>query len=495
VAGAVSAITLPVVTTISPLVESQKTARKATIETLKSLYDIVEGQALQAGGAFRDIVKASPRIMGEIARTTRRAFSEFARIGRISLRVFYRVLEKATGSPESIIVATLMYRLVDYAVAVDANSVVVILDGVKESVNKLSLTPPEVSLPRISLQAWITGVEAFYDGAKVIIQVAKQSMPRPERPSIDLGCGAPPEAWDVPGWFRYSFCKIGEAVINGLALLGYYVFSFLLFIVEKMMDFLVVVLEFTKLIIVGLIRLLEFIANGAMTVFETVVKGLLWLVFTVVNLILNTLLKPVFSLIVDYVIKPLAVFIVNAYNWIKNQMKTVICWYLRTAPALVGFRWSYRYIQKRVEAGGLAGLRDILRFGLLGSIGVFAGSFLVVTALLAIIAPECSLMPTATPAYTPPEPPTALAVTYTPSTYTSYVNVEVSVVEAVSAKAPVAYTSRVDVKVPVSESVSTRIPAQLYAWTSVKATASEYTGTRIPLTLTSTVNIKVTAVE
>jgi hypothetical protein len=495
VTGAVSAITLPVVTTISPLVEAQKTTRKVTVETLKSLYGIIESQASQAGGALRDVIKASPRVMGEIARTTRRALDEFARIGRISLRVFYRVLEKATGSPESIIVATLMYRLVDYAVAVDANSVAVILDGVKESVNKLQLTPPEVMLPRISLQAWIEGVEAFFDGAKATLQAVKQSLPKPEKPSIDLGCGGPPAAWDVVGWMRYSLCKFGEALLNGLALLGYYVLSFLLFIVEKMFDFLIMVLEFIKIITVGLIRLLEFIANGAMIVFETVVKGLLWLVLTVVNLILNILLKPVFSLIVDYVIKPLAVFIVNAYNWVKNQMKTVLCWYLRTAPALVGFRWSYRYIQKRVEGKGLMGLRDILRFGLFGSIGVFAGSFLVVTALLAIIAPECSLMPTATPAYAPPEPPTALAITYTPSTYISYVNVGVSIVEAVGVKAPATYTSRVDVKVAVTESTSIRVPAQLYAWVNAKATISEYTSTRIPLTLTSTANIKVTVVE
>ena len=490
-----SAVTLPVVLAVSPLAEAQKTARQATIETLKSLYDIVEYQALQAGGALRDIVKASPRVMSEIARTTRRALDEFARIGRISLRVFYRVLERATGSPESIIVAVLMYRLVDYAVAVDANSVVAILDGVKESVNRLQLSPPEVKLPRISLQAWVEGAEAFYEGAKAAVQAVKQSLPRPEKPSISLGCAPPGSPLDVAGAVRYAFCVLAEAVLNGLAWLGYYALSFLLFIVEKILDFLVVVLEFTKLVTTGLIRLLELIANGAMTVFEAVVKGLLWLVFTVVNLILNILLKPVFSLVVDYVIKPLAVFVVNAYNWIKNQMKTVLCWYLRTAPALVGFRWSYRYIQRRVESRGLMGLRDILRFGLLGSIGVFASSFLVVTALLAIIAPECSLVPEATPAFASPEPPTALTITHVPSVYTSYVSVGVRVAESVSAETPAVYTSRVDITAPVSESVGVRIPAQLYAWISVRATASEYTSTRIPLTLTSTANIKVTVVE
>jgi hypothetical protein len=327
------------------------------------------------------------------------------------------------------------------------------------------------------------------------VQAVKQRLPRPERPAIDLGCGEPPGALDIPGWLRYSLCKLGEAILNGLAWLGYYALSFLLFIVEKIFDFLVVVLELAKIITVGLIRLLELVANGAMTVFEAVVKGLLWLVFTVVNLVLNVLLKPVFSLVVDYVIKPLAVFVVNAYNWIKNQMKTVLCWYLRTAPALVGFKWSYRYIQRRVESRGLVGLRDIFRFGLLGSIGVFAGSFLVVSALLAIIAPECSLVPEATPAFTPPEPPPALAVTHVPSAYTSYVSVGVRVGEVAGIKVPVAYTSRVDITAPVSESVSVRIPAQLYAWISVRATVSEYTGTRTPLQLRATADIKVTVVE
>jgi hypothetical protein len=480
---------------ISPLAEAQKTTRRAAIETLRSLYDIIEHQALQAGGALRDVVKASPRVMGEIARTTRRALGEFARIGRISLRVFYRVLERATGSPESIIVAVLMYRLVDYAVAVDANSVVAILDGVKESVNRLALTPPEVKLPRISLQAWVEGAEEFYEGAKATVQAVKQSLPRPEKPSISLGCTPPGYPWEVVEALKYSLCVFGEALLNGLAWLGYYVASFLVFMVEKMLDFLVAVLEFTKLVTVGLIRLLELVVNGAVAVFEIVVKGLLWLVFTVVNLILNILLKPVFSLIVDYVIKPLAVFVVNAYNWIKSQMKAVLCWYLRAAPALVGFRWSYRYIQRRVEAGGLLGLRDIFRLGILGSVGVFAGSFLVVTALLAILAPECSLVPTATPAFAPPEPPTALAVTYVPSAYTSYVNVEVSVAEAASAKAPMVYASGVDVKVAVAEAATARIPQQLYAWTSVKATTSEYTSARIPLKLVATADIRVTVVE
>jgi hypothetical protein len=232
-----------------------------------------------------------------------------------------------------------------------------------------------------------------------------------------------------------------------------------------------------------------------MTVFEIVVRGLLWLVFTVVNLILNILLKPVFSLVIDYVVKPLAVFIVNAYNWIKNQMKTVLCWYLRTAPALVGFRWGYRYIQKRVEAGGLAGLRDIFRFGLLGSVGVFAGSFLIVSALLAIIVPECSLIPEATPAFAQPEPPTALAVTYVPSVYTSHVNVGVRASESVRARAPAVYASRADVKVAVVESTSVRIPAQLYAWINVNATASERTSTRITLGLVARADINVRVVE
>lgn len=489
------ATTAPLLLATQPIAEAQRGIRETFTTTLRALYDIASRQLYQASGVVRDVAKASPRIASELAKTAGRAISEVARVSRISLRVFYRVLEKATGSPESIIVAVLMYKLVDYAVALDPNTVVSFLDNVKLSVQRLEFRVSSITLPRVSLQEWSSAVGDFFDKAKEYFVNIKQSLPEPEKPRVDLGCVAPTVPVDVVGWMKYYFCKFGEAFVTGLAYLGYYVFKFILLIVKASLDFIVYVLEFIKKIAVAFISFAEWFINGALAVFERIINGLLWIINQLVNFVLNYIAKPFVSVVIDYVVKPLAVFIVNAYNWVKTQMKTILCWYLKTCPLLVGFKWSYDYIGRRIRDRGFAGLRDILRFGIIGVFGVFTSSFLVTTMLLAVLVPECSFMPEATAVVPAPEPPTPIGVERIPVTHYSIVNMSVSSVESTTGRYPRAYYGRVDVGVSSEEVTSAKAPTIYYSYVSVKATSEETTTARSPNVYTSSVSIKITTTE
>jgi len=491
----VGATATPLLLVAQPIREVQRGARETFIATLRALYDVASRQLYQAGGVVRDVARTSPRIAGELAKTAGRAISEVARVSRISLRVFYRILEKATGSPESIIVAVLMYRLVEYAVALDPNTVVSFLDNVKLSVQGLELKAPSIALPRVSLQEWSNAVSDLFDRAKEHLVNIKRSLPEPEEPKVDLGCVAPESPADVVGWLRYHFCKLGEALVTGLAYLGYYVLRFAMLAVKATLDLMVYVLDFAKRVAVAFISFAEWFINGALAILERLVNGLLWVTSQLVNLALNSVVKPFVSVVIDYVVKPLAVFVVNAYNWVKTQMKTILCWYLRTCPLLVGFRWSYDYISRRVLDKGFASFRDILRFGIVGVFGVFTSSFLVTTMLLAALVPECSFMPEATAVVPAPEPPTPIGIERAPATHYSVVNVAVSSTESASAMYPRAYYGAVGVGVSSEETVSARAPATYYSYVSVRATSEEETTATSARVYTSSVSLAVTATE
>jgi len=492
-AGAVTAVPLLVVANTAG--EAQRTARQAFIETLRSLYGIARNQVSHLAGGVRDIVRASPHALRALARTTDRALREVARISVISMRTFYRVVERATGTPESIVVAVLIYRLVDYSVSITPDGIVEFLDNIKRSVEGINITVPEIRLPTVDLSAWREGVHTVFETARRAIDNVKRELQVPEPGWIDIGCGAPPEWHDIPGQIRYGLCKIAEGMINGLVRLGYCIVSLALTVGRAILEFFKYLFTFIELVATGTVYMIEFLVNGSFRVFEFLVNSLLRLVQLVVNTVLSVIVKPLVVVVIDYVLKPLAVFLVNGFNWIKNSMKTCLCWYLRASPFLLGFRLAIRDIARRMEKGGGFGLLDLFRTGLFRTLAVFTASTLSVTILLTILVPECSLIPTAEAVMPAPEPPSPATLERVPVAHYSIVRIGVSVAEEYSAVIPAVYTSVVSIRTSVAERVVTRVPLVHYASLSVRVDVSETARASKPLAKSATLRLKVTVTE
>ena len=481
----------PLLITYSAVEEAKKTSRQVFIESLKSLYDIAEGQLYHVTGSVRDIVKTTPGVIRALTTTSRRALAEISRISRISINTFYRVVEKATGTPESIITAIVMYRLVDYAVNIDADSVSKFMDDLRTAVEKITFKIEHVTMPRVSLREISTKTAEYMDRVKQELIIRKEYIKDPEPPQPPVVCGEAPSPIDIPAYVAWAFCKLGEVIIHGLSTLGYYVVKALVSLVKLALDFIIYMLDFTKTVTAKLIELAEWIINGLISIIEHLLNGLIWIVNNIINLVLNYIVKPVALLTINYVVKPLAIFIINAYNWIKEQMKTILCWYLKTAPFLVGFRWMYTYMRKQGEKGLFLSPRELL----IKPLSILAASSIAVSIILAILVPECSLIPGAVAVEPAPPPPTTQAIETPPITHISTVTLKLASHETTTYIVPLIHTGKVAIKTTTAERTALRVAETHTAYVKIKTQVEETTTTPPALLHYSRVVVKLQVEE
>jgi len=486
-AGALAAISAPVMGTINIIQNIQQQVTQITNTVLYQTLGVVRDLTKEGAGTVRDTVKAGAVVGRGMTGVLSKAWSTVEKVGSISLKYFFKVVEKATGSPESVIVAILIYRVVDWGVAISPESIDDVLNQLKRNIDTLRFEIPSVTLPRINVAEVSKSVEDFFNGVKSKIYDLQKSLSIPEPSWVDIGCGSPPEWHDVGGWLRYGFCKIAEGLINGLIRLGYEIARLGLWIASRMLDFVAILVDFIKIISVWFVTLTGWVINGIITGIEIVVNGFITIGNFVIGVILEWVIKKPVLFIIDYLVRPIAMFIVNGFNWIKNTMKTVLCEYLKISPFALGFRYSLRGSDREAEKGFLRPIFKGLARGFV--------AFALTNITVAVLVPECSLVPNVEATIPTPPPPDKLTMERPPMTFMTQAKVGVAVKEAETARVPSIYRTRVVETVGVRELSSAKTPSVSITTVAASINTTEQASATAPRSYSSSTYISVKTIE
>ena len=417
VAGALANIGAPVIGGVTIIQNVQQQINQYALATYKVFLAGLKDMAVKTEDVASKGVDASSRVSGGIVKSIERALRVTYNIGRFSLNTFFKVMEKAVGSPESVVIGVLMYRVVDMTVNVQSEGVNKAIDNFINSFESITLTPPQIETPSVSFRPLYDALDGFKSWVEDSINNLMASMDswkEQARPgNIDLGCQQPSlqEALATVGfaWIGYGFCLLGQAIINGLVWLGYKVVElgiavakFLLTAFKYFVDFMISVAK-------GLLVILERAVNGLLWVLtgfaNLVIKGL----FLIANVVFEWVVKKPIIFIVKYVIKPVANAIIDGFNNMKNIMKTIICDYLKISPFAVGFTTWITHGWKRA-----------------------LGSLLISVLFVSLLAPECAMIPLSTPpAIAYPTPPAQVA-TPVELRHTASISVSIGVLDTSS---------------------------------------------------------------
>jgi hypothetical protein len=486
-AGALVAISAPVMGTINIMQNIQQQVTQITNTVLYQTLGVVRDLTKEGAGTARDTVKAGAVVGRGMTSTLSKAWSTVEKIGSISLKYFFKVVEKATGSPESVIVAILMYRVVDWGVAISPESIDNTLNQLKKNIDTLRFEIPSIKLPRINIAEVSKGVEDFFNNIKAKVYDLQKSLDIPEPRWVDIGCGNPPDWYDVLGWTRYGFCKLAEGLINGLVRLGYEIARLGLWIASRILDFVALLIDFIKVISVGFITLVGWVINGIITGIELVVNGFIAIGNFVIGIILEWVVKKPILFIIDYIVRPIAIFIVNGFNWIKNSMKTILCEYLKISPFALGFRYALR-------SGDREARRGLLR-SVFGGLARGFVAFALTNITVAVLVPECSLVPNVEATIPTPLSPSKLSMDIPPMSYTSIAKIGVAVSEVEIAKTTYIYDTRVLESIGVIELSSARASRLNTATSIISASTVDQSYATAPRSYSSSTYISVKTIE
>jgi hypothetical protein len=486
-AGALVAISAPVMGTINIVQNIQQQVVQITNTVLYQTLGVVRDLTKEGAGTARDTVKAGAIVGRGMTSALSKAWSTIERVGSISLKYFFKVVEKATGSPESVIVAILIYRVVDWGVAISPESIDNVLNQLKKNIDTLRFEIPSVSLPRINITEVSKGVEDFFNNVKAKIYDLQKSLNIPPPGWVDIGCGPPPGKLDILGWVRYGLCKTAEGLVNGLIRLGYEIARLGLFIASKVLDFVALLVDFVKTVSVWFITLVGLVINGIITGIELVVNGFIAIGNFVIGVILEWVIKKPILFIIDYIVRPIAIFIVNGFNWIKNSMKTILCEYLKISPFALGFRYALRSSDREAKRGLLRSVFGGLAKGFV--------AFALTNITVAVLVPECSLVPNVEATIPTPLPPDKLTMDRPPMSYTSITKIGVVVGEVERAKTPYVYNARVLKSIEATELSNAKAPELNTATSIISANVVEQSSATAPQSYSSSTYISVKTVE
>jgi len=486
-AGAITAINAPILGTLNIIQSVQQQVNMMSYTAINQTINYIRDLSREGAGAVRDTVKAGAVTSRGMLQAVSKAWSTVERVGVISLKYFFKVVEKASGSPESVIVAILMYRVVDWGVAISPGSVDDMLKGLKQNIDSLRFELPEVKLPRVDIVSLTKSVNDFYEQVKAGIKNLQPQVTVEEPKWVDIGCGSPPQAYDVLGWMRYGFCKVAEGLINGLVKLGYAIISLGLWIVARLIDFVVLFVDFIKTISTWMIQLGGMVLNAVVTALEIVVNAFIKLGNFIMSVLLEWVVKKPLLFMIDYFIRPVAVFIVNGFNWIKNSMRTVLCEYLKISPFALGFRYAISSSSRESRKGVLRSIFGGLAKGFVG--------FALTNMLVAMLIPECSMVPRVQASVPMPPSPSELAIARPPMTFTTTMRFSLQVSEEKYVKIPVTYKTRAIYSIKADEKYRAVFPTFNYSTVSAKIQVKEETETATPRIHSSNIYIKVTSVE
>jgi len=471
-AGATAVVSAPILGTLNIIQNVQQQVNMVAYTVVNQLFNAGRDILKETGAGARTGVLAAGFLGGRSLELLGKAWHTVERVGSISLKTFLRIVEKASSSPEAIITAVLMYRVVDWGIAITPQNVSEFFDNMKKSVEAFSFRIPSVSLPRADITKIKDEVNKFFDGLQAKLLDLKKTPYIPEPEAISFNCVAP-EWWrfyDVLAMLQYAFCVVAEAIVNGFARLGYYIAKLLIPIWNFTLDVITALLEFVQFITVKLVELFTSIANISLGIMEFIINGFVSIVNSVVSVFMEFVVKRPLTALIDYVLKPIGVFIASGYQWIKQQMKAILCEYIKTSPFLIGFTFALKstYDAKRINSISKS-LFTGLSKGFLG---------LTFTAMLtSMLVPECTLVSGASEIVARPQPPSEyvkpVETAPAPMEYKSLATVKLNVEDLFMRHTILQYKSSINISISEADAVKTT-SGMIYKTTCfVKTSASE----------------------
>ena len=396
VAGTIASVSAPVLGTVNIVQGVQQQVNSYFIETYKMIL-----------GSVRDLGKTSLDTVGKgaiasaitgrgILSALGKGFSSLYNVGKISLSTFHKIVEKAVGSPESVVVAVLMYRVVDSAVSVESSVVSTTIDNFISNFESFEVRLPTIPIPRISLSMLRTSVSNFFENVKSGIDNISVSLTNPVTDqtisSFSLGCRQP-DAWESArtagfAWIGYGFCVLGENVIKGLFKLLQLIIDVGITIVRGLLTVIKFIVDFIKYISDATITFIESLVNSIVAVIISILNSLIGTVEWIVNAVFTFAVKTPIVFITRYVIKPIAMALIDSFRYMRDMMKTVLCDYLRISPVAL---WFTSLVKNLHDASiGKAFISSI-------------ASMIFSTVFTGILVPECSLIPMQQQPLIPPQ--------------------------------------------------------------------------------------------
>jgi len=417
VAGALANISAPVIGGVTIFQNVQQQINQYALATYKVFLAGLKDMAVKSEDVASRGVDASSRVSSGIIKSIQHAMRVTYNIGKFSLGTFFKVMEKAVGSPESVVVGVLMYRVVDMTVNVQSEGVNKAIDNFINNFESITLNPPQIETPTVSFKPLYDALDHFKswvdDSINNLISSMDSWQEQAKPGDINLGCRQPSlqEALTTVGfaWLGYGFCLLGQAIINGLVWLGYKIVELGITVAKFLLTALKYFVDFIVSVAKGLLAVLERAVNGLLWVLtgfaNLVIKGL----FSIANIVFEWVVKKPIIFIVKYVIKPIANAIIDGFNNMKNIMKTIICDYLKISPFAVGFTAWITHGWKRA-----------------------LGSLLISVLFVSLLAPECAMIPLSTPpAVAYPTPP-AVVTTPIELKHTASISIGIGVLETPS---------------------------------------------------------------
>lgn len=453
-AGATAVISAPILGTLNIIQNVQQQVNMVAYTVVNQLFNVGRDILKETGAGARTGVLTAGFLGGRSLELFAKAWHTVERVGSISLKTFLRIVEKASSSPEAVITAVLMYRVVDWGIAITPQNVSEFFDNMKKSVDAFSFRIPSVSLPRVDITKIKDEVNKFFDGLQAKLQYLKKTYDIPEPQAISFNCVAP-EWWrsfDVLAILQYAFCVVAEAIVNGLARLGYYIVKLLIPLWNFTLDVINEFLGFVQFITVKLVELFTSIANISIGIMEFIINGFVSIVNGVVSVFMEFVVKRPLIALIDYVLKPVAVFIASGFQWIKQQMKTILCEYIKTSPFLVGFTFALKSIYDANRINSISK-------SLLSGLGKGFLGFTFTAMLTSMLVPECTLVSGAREIVARPRPPSEhvkpVETTPMPMEYKSLATVELNVEDLSMSHTILQYKSSINISISETDTVKT----------------------------------------
>lgn len=493
-AGTAAVIAAPILGTLNIIQNVQQQVNKIAYTFVNQMFNVGRDILKETGAGARTGVLTAGLLGGRSLELLGKAWHTVERVGSISLKTFLRVVEKASSSPEAIITAVLMYRVVDWGIAITPQNVSEFFDNMKKSVEAFSFRIPHVSLPRVDITGIRDAVNRFFDGLQAKLQDLKRTPDLPEPQPISFNCVVP-EWWqrlDVLAMLQYAFCVVGEAVVNGIARLGYYIAKLVIPIWNFIIDVITALLEFVQFVTVKLVELIISIANIILGIIEFIINGLVYIANNIISVVVEFVVKKPLVALIDYVLKPIGVFIASGFQWIKQQMKTILCEYIKSSPFLVGFTFALKSIYDAKKINSISkSLLNGLAKGFLG--------FTFTAMLTSMLVPECTLVSGAKEVVPRPKPPSEyvkpVGTITMPMKYESLATVKLNVEDLSMSHTTLRYQSSINISIRESDTVKTTSRIVYNTTCFVKVSTSETTEFKAPRVYRSTVVLRLNVVE
>lgn len=306
----------------------------------------------------------------------------------------YKILKDIVVSEKGVLLAVMVYRTIDVYVPCDKKPFNDTIDNIIKKIDEINISIPYIDLPHIDLSFVRNKIHQWFTKAKSSLQkfenLVLNEPEKPEKPAIEcVDPGSPPDWYNVSGWITYigqwimyAICRMASSIAWFYQWV-FYGFQYFIYLWGRLQFWwLENLVSFTETIINGILSIIEIVANAILWL----IKNFINLILSGVNWIVNNVILLFFKLPIKFflgvVVRNAISLIVDVFKWIKDNVKSILCYYLHMSP-YIGF---YSGLKTGFSKAGILG-------GLLGGMAGMFGNLVLVNSMI----PECSPMNTGLP--------------------------------------------------------------------------------------------------